>query len=71
MENLRIPTPNYHRVTFSSCIDADIVLVLNGDESDKEITDNIEKVLSAGLKTLMKGCLTNVVIDNTVIVEKK
>lgn len=71
MENPNEPIPNYHRITFSSCIDADIMLVLNGSESDKEIINSIEEVLKIDLKTLMKDSLSNIVVDNIVIIEKK
>lgn len=71
MGSTKEPELNFHKITFSSCIDADITLVLSGNASDREIIDNIEKILKLSLKSLIKDGLSNVVVDNTVIIEKK
>lgn len=70
MSNDDEPNPKIHKVSFSSCIDGNIMLVLKGNETDEEITESIERVLSEGLKTVLKGCAHDIVIDNTVIIEK-
>lgn len=67
--NKNEPVPNIHKITFSSCIDGEITLVLNGKETDREIIHNIEKMLLQGLKTSLEERVSGITIDNTVLIE--
>lgn len=66
------PTPHVERISFSSCIDGEILMITRkGSDSDREVSERIENLISTSLKTLLKDNLFNVVIDNTVVIERK